>query len=47
MISMRAGRADFVHGVVGIVQNVEKNLLQLMGVADDLGQAFVEVFDDV
>ncbi len=40
------GTAGFVHGVVGVVQNVQKNLLQLVGVADDIGQFFVEVFDD-
>ena len=40
------GAANFVHGVVGVVENVEKDLLQLMGVAHHIGQPFVQVLDD-
>ena len=47
MISMRAGRPIIVHGVVSIVDDVEKHLLQLVGVADDIGQSLIEVLDDV
>jgi len=36
-----------VHGVVSVVQYVEKNLLQLMSVAVDIGKSLVKVFDDV
>jgi hypothetical protein len=39
--------ADFMDGVVGIVQDVEKDLLQLLRVAHDVGQFFVKVFDDL
>jgi len=35
-----------VHGVVGVVQDVEEYLLQLVGVAHDIRQYLVEVFDD-
>ncbi len=41
------GTADFVHGIVGIVQNVEKDLLQLVRVAHHLGQSLVEMFHDI
>lgn len=37
--------ADFVHRVVSVVQNVEKDLLQLVGVADYVGQSLVEMLD--
>ena len=36
-----------MHGIVGVVQNVEKNLLQLVRVAHDLGQSLVEMFHDI
>ena len=39
--------ANFVHGIVSVVQDIEKNLLQLMRVADDLGQSLIEVLDDI
>ena len=42
-----SGAADFVHGVIGVVQDVQKNLLQLVSVTDNVGKIFVEVFDDV
>ena len=41
------GAADFMNRVVGVVQDVEENLLQLVSVADDIGQSFVEMFDDI
>src|SRR5208282_4233125 len=39
------GARAFADGVVGVVQNVEKHLLELVGISDDLGQGVVEVFD--
>jgi hypothetical protein len=40
------GTADFMHGVIGVVQDVQENLLQLVGVTDDIGQSLIEMFDD-
>ena len=39
--------ADFVNRVIGVIQDVEKDLLKLVSIAIDIGQAFVEMFDDV
>src|SRR5208282_767938 len=39
------GPRGFANRVIGIIQDVEKHLLQLMRVTDDLGQRFVEMFD--
>jgi len=45
MISMRAG--DYgVYSVVGIVEDIEKDLLQLMRVTNDVGQPLIKVLDD-
>ena len=41
------GATDFVHRVVSVVENVEEDLLQLMGVADHVRKSFVEVLDYV
>ena len=35
------------HRVVGVVQDVEKDLLQLVRVADDVGHALVEPLDNL
>jgi hypothetical protein len=42
-----SGTADFMHGVIGVVENVEEHLLQLMGIADNVGESFVEMLDDI
>src|SRR4029077_1436249 len=39
------GPRGFADGVVSIVQDVEKHLLELVGISDDSGQGFVEAFD--
>ena len=36
-----------VNRVVGVVQNVQKNLLQLVSIAHHFRKAFVEMFNDV
>ena len=36
-----------MHRVVGVVQNVEEDLLQLVRVADHVRQPFIEMLDDV
>src|SRR5581483_2690096 len=37
-----AGRVpDFVHRVVGIIENIQEYLLQLMGITDDLRQRLI------
>ncbi len=36
-----------MHRIVGVIQDIEKDLLQLVGVADDVGQSFIEMFDHV
>src|ERR1700720_818947 len=42
-----ARRAAYgVHGVVGVVEDIKKDLLQLMRVTDDIGQAFIKVLDN-
>src|ERR1035437_5345500 len=42
----RVGRVlAFADGVVGVVQDIEKHLLQLVGVSHDIGQGRVEAFD--
>src|SRR6266852_7927317 len=42
-----ARRATYgVHGVVGVVEDIEKDLLQLMRVTNDIGQSFIKVLDD-
>ncbi len=41
------GAADFVHRVVGVVEDVEKHLLQLVSIADDIGKILVEMLDDL
>src|SRR6202011_3158639 len=42
-----ARRAAYgVHGVVGIVEDIEKDLLQLVRVTNDIGQSFIKVLDD-
>src|ERR1035441_658261 len=42
----RVGRVlAFADGVVGVVQVIEKHLLQLVGVSHDIGQGRVEAFD--
>src|SRR5258708_10083071 len=38
---------DFVDGVVGIVQDIEKDLLQLVRIAHDVGQSLVKMLHDV
>ena len=45
VISMRAGRPVSPHRVVGVVQDVQEHLLQLVRISDDLGQRLVEVLD--
>ena len=45
MISIRRRAADFAHGVVRIVQDIEEHLLQLVRIADNLGQVLVEMLD--
>src|SRR5271166_1231213 len=43
-----AGRtANFVNRVISIVQDVQKNLLQLVGVADHLGKSLVQMFHNI
>jgi len=39
--------SDFMYCVVSVVQDVEEHLLQLMSVTDDIGQALIEVFDNL
>src|SRR5882762_817556 len=41
------GAASFPDRIVGVVHDVEKNLLQLVGVPYHLGQAFVQLLDDL
>src|SRR5258708_9013712 len=41
------GATAFADGIVSVVQDVEKHLLELVGVSDDLGQGLVEAFDHV
>src|SRR6195256_591758 len=42
-----ARRATYgVHGVVGVVKDIEKDLLQLVRVTNDIGQSFIKVLDD-
>src|ERR1700720_1087586 len=41
------GTSRFSHRVVGIIQNVEKPLLQLMRVADHMRQIVIELLDDL
>ena len=33
-----SGRSDFVDGVIGVVKNIQEDLLQLMSIADDFRQ---------
>jgi len=40
------GATDLAHRVVGVVQDVEEDLLELVGVTDDIGQVFIEMLDD-
>ena len=42
-----SGAADLVYCVVSIIQDVQKNLLQLMSVTVDVRESLVKVFDDV
>src|SRR5713101_2553796 len=39
------GPRGFADGVISVVQDVEKHLLELVGISDDSGQGFVEAFD--
>src|SRR5260370_6928425 len=39
------GPRGFADGVVSVVQDVEKHLLELVRISDDSGQGFVEAFD--
>ena len=39
------GTRAFADGVVGIVEDVQKHLLDLVGISDDRGQGLVEAFD--
>src|ERR1700682_1611171 len=39
------GPRGFADGVVSVVQDVEKHLLELVGISDDRGEGFVEAFD--
>src|SRR5216683_8041807 len=39
------GPRGFADGVVSVVQDVEKHLLELVGISDYCGQAFVEALD--
>src|SRR5882724_1376737 len=39
--------SGFANGVVGVVQDVEKNLLELQRIADDIRHVFAEVLDDL
>jgi hypothetical protein len=41
------GATDFMDCVVGVVQNVEKDLLKLVGIAINVGKSFVEVLDNI
>src|SRR5579863_4637563 len=36
-----------LNGIVGVVQDIQEDLLQLLGIAECRGQVFVEVFDDL
>src|ERR1700758_2178703 len=40
-----SGASDFVNRIVSVIQNVEKDLLQLVGVSHYFGKALVEMFD--
>src|SRR5216683_1752022 len=40
-----SGPRGFADGVVSVVQDVEKHLLELVRISDDSGQGFVETFD--
>src|ERR1019366_4440966 len=39
------GASAFADGVVSVVQDVQKHLLELVGISDDFGQGLVEAFD--
>src|SRR5579864_5118579 len=39
--------ANLANSVIGVVQNVQENLLQLVGVADDIGQSLIEMLHHV
>ena len=41
------GAAGLAHGIVGVVHDVKKDLLQLVGIPHHLGQALIEVLDDL